>query len=74
MTEDLVKKRSALFINSISHNTGYFITVQVTLSLTCLSLLPFSFSAASSSICWLYWPTSISQTSSWREDFSSKAS
>ena len=27
LTEDLIRKQSSLFINSVSHNTGYFLTV-----------------------------------------------
>ena len=27
LTEDLIRKQSSLFINSVNHNTGYFLTV-----------------------------------------------
>ena len=29
LTEDLIRKQSSLFINSLSHNTGYFLTVDI---------------------------------------------
>ena len=28
LTEDLIRKQSSLFINSLNHNTGYFLTVK----------------------------------------------